>query len=261
MARPRSAAIGLLVLALSACTADAATPTSSAPAAPTTSAVPTASAAPSPTASVAPSPAATAATASAAEPMATPTPQLIDDGWERFDVGDGHTSWRMPAGWTADIRTEVVEGRAEWTDYRGLVRDEAGIPMLRFEAIASGGQYATDFWPCERPETTVFEVTPLGDRVVDPDARVVSLAVDRASDGVTFAAGISENDAETACEPEILALYQREGPSTYDYLLLEIVDDDGLTHPRFASFDAARAYLETGEYALIREVLLSFESR
>ena len=167
----------------------------------------------------------------------------------------------MPEGWTAGIEPEVVEGRAEWTDYRGLVRDEAGVPMLRFEAIASGGQYATDFSPCERPDTEVFEVTPLGEQVVEPDAQIVSLAFDRGGDGVTFAAGISENDAETACEPEILALYQGEGPSGYDFLLLQIVDDDGQSYPRVAGFDEARAYLATSEYALIREVLLSFESR
>lgn len=253
MTRPRLAAIGVLVLALTGCAATAPTPADSAPPAPSPSVAPT----PTATASDTPAP----ATASPAEPTATVSPPPLADGWERFEVGDGHTSWRMPAGWTADVQTEVVEGRAEWTDRRGLVRDEAGVPMLRFEAIASGGQYATDFSPCERPATEVFEVAPLGDQVVDPGAQVVALALDRDSDGVIFAAGVSENDAETACEPEILALYQREGPAAYDYLLLEIVGDDGLTAPRFASFDEARGYLATSEYALIREVLLSFESR
>ena len=253
MDRTHLAAIGLLVLALSGCAADAPPPADSAPPPPASSAAPT----PTPTAS----PTATAATASPSEPAATASPPPVADGWERFEVGDGHTSWRMPEGWTADIQTEVVEGRAEWTDYRGLLRDEAGVPMLRFEAVASGGQYATDFSPCERPDTEVFESTPLGDRVVDPDAQLVSLAYDDGDGAATFAAGISENDAETACEPGILALYQRDAPSAYDYLLLEIVGDDGSTPPRFASFDAARAYLATSEYALIRQVLLSFESR
>ncbi|MGM1028863.1 MAG: hypothetical protein ACQEWM_03190 [Actinomycetota bacterium] len=256
MTRTRLAAIGLLVLALSGCAVDGAPPADSAPAAPTPSATSSAPASADP---VTPSPA-PAGTASPA-PAGTASPPAGADGWARFEVGDGHTSWRMPEGWTADIASEVVEGRAEWTDYRGLVRDEAGVPMLRFEAIASGGQYATDFTPCERPETEVLEVTPLGDQVVDPGALVVAVAFDDAHDGVTFAAGVSENDAETACEPDILTLYQGDGRSGYDYLLLQIVDDDGTSYPRFAGFDEARAYLATSEYALIREVLLSFESR
>ncbi|WP_343918947.1 hypothetical protein [Agrococcus citreus] len=261
MTRTRSAALGLLVLALSGCVADAAPPADSAP--PT----PAASVEPSPTATATPAtaaPAPTSGTASPAEPAATASPRPLADGWERFEVGDGHTSWRMPPGWSADIEAEALEGRVEWTDYRGLVRDEVGVPMLQFEAIASGGQYATDFSPCERPDTEVLEVTPLGEQVTDTDAVVASVAFHESRggrDGVTFAAGVSENDVTTACEPGILALYQGEGPSDYDYLLLQIVDDAGSSYPRFASFDEARGYLATSEYALIREVLLSFESR
>lgn len=259
MTRPRLAAIGLLVLALSGCAADAAPPADSAPPAPTSSVAPAPSATATPTTATPAT--ASPATASPAEPPATASPGTSAADWERFEVGDGHTSWRMPEGWTADIEAEVVEGRAEWTDYRGLVRDESGVPMLRFEAVASGGQYATDFSPCERPETEVFEATPLGEQVVDPGAQLVALAVDDAQGGVVFAAGVSENDAATACEPDILTLYQRDGPSGYDYALLQIVADDGMSYPRFAGFDDARAYLATDEYALIRGVLASFESR
>src|SRR5690606_29315526 len=125
-------------------------------------------------------------------------------------------------------------GRAEWTDYRGFVRDGGGTPMLRFVAIASGGQYASDGVPCERPETTVLEMAPLGEQVTDPDASLVALAYEDGSEGVSFAAGISENDAETACEPGILALYQDDQPQDYDFLLFQIVDDAGEAYPRFA---------------------------
>jgi hypothetical protein len=220
-----------------------------------------------------PAPAATAPQSQTPAPSPTPdtTPSPTDDAhqtgsavpadWQAYALGDGHTSWSLPTEWTADIQSEVVEGRAEWTDYRGLIRDADGTPMLRFEAVASGGQYATDFSPCERPETEVFETLPLGEQVVDPGAAVVSLAFQGSEGSVVFAGGVSENDAETACEPGILSLYQEGGPAGYDYLLLQIVADDGMAYPTFASFDAARAYLQTAEYAAIRGVLASFQSR
>lgn len=232
-------AVAALLLALSGCANGARQPADSSP--------------PSPTA-VAPAPSAVAST----EPAATAAAEPLSAGWATFEVGDGRTSWRMPDGWTADIEQEVVEGRAEWTDYRGLVRDETGTPMLRFEAVASGGQYATDFSPCERPEAEVFEVAPLGEQVVEPGAAVVSVAFDDGTGGVAFAAGVSQNDAEVACEPGILAIYGTDDPGGFDYLLLQIVDDAGMSYPRFADLGAARAYLETDEYRTIREVLGSF---
>lgn len=236
---PVAAAIAMCAILTGCATA----PAGPAPALPSASASPSSAGAPAPSA-----------------PASTePLPDSV--AWATFEVGDGRTSWRMPEGWTADIEREVVEGRTEWTDYRALVRDESGTPMLRFEAIASGGQYATDFTPCERPQTEIFEVTALGDQVADPGVAVVSLAVEEGSDGVTFAAGISQLYAEDSCEPEILALYQRDVPGGYDYLLLQIVDDAGMSYPRFADFTAARAYLETEEYRTIREVLGTFEHR
>ncbi|MBO1770899.1 hypothetical protein [Agrococcus sp. TF02-05] len=215
-----------------------------------------ADAVPSPSAA-APAPSGTAA----AEPTPTAEPEEEPAAWTTVEVGDGRTSWRIPDGWTAEIDAEVVEGRAEWTDYRGLVRDASGTPMLRFEAIASGGQYATDFWPCERPETEVFEVTPLPELVVGSGAAVVSLAFKDGTGEVTFAAGVSQNDAQAACEPGILALHGDDAPGGYDYLLLQIVDDEGMSYPQFADFAAARAYLDSDEYLAIREVLGSFEHR
>ena len=242
-----------VALALAGCaqsaTGDGASPSPSLTA-PTTSESPT-----TPASSTTPAPSTTPpATPSAPEPPASAD-------WPTFAVGDGHTSWRLPQGWSADIEREVVEGRAEWTDYRGFVRDGEGTLMLRFEAVASGGQYGTDFWPCERPETEVFEVTPMGDQVVDPGAALVSLAHEDGRGGVTLAVGISELDAETACEPDIHTLYQDDAPSGYDFLLFQIVDDAGESYPRFDSFAAARDYLESDEYRAIHEVLASFRSQ
>ncbi|WP_206448201.1 hypothetical protein [Agrococcus sp. KRD186] len=177
--------------------------------------------------------------------------------WARFEVGDGHTSWSLPPGWTAEIERQVVEGNAEWTDYEGLVRDAAGTPMLQFIAIASGGQYGTDFSPCERPQTEVFESLPLGEQVAGGTAHAVTLAHVGGDGRVTLSAGVSTNDPEASCEPGILALY----PEQYDFLLLQIVADDGMNPPTFVGFDEARAYLDTEEYAAIRGVLASFEYR
>ncbi len=160
----------------------------------------------------------------------------------------------MPPGWTADIATEVVEGNPAWTDHRGLVRDDEGTPMLRFEAVASGGQYATDYTPCTRPAAEVLDATPMGDAVASAGAARVAVAYE-GSGAVVFAAGISQNDPHAACEPGIIALYD----VGYDYLVFEIVDDAGLAAPAFDSFDAARAYAETDEYRVIGEVLASFE--
>ncbi|SDS21072.1 hypothetical protein [Agrococcus carbonis] len=249
--RPAAVAAPALIalLALAGC----------APAAPQATAPPVATA--PATTSASPTPIGTPAQE---EPSSSPTEAsgvAVPADWQRFDLGDGHTSWSMPADWTADITTEVIEGRADWTDHRGLVRDAAGIPMLRFEAVGSGGQYATDFSPCERPEAEVLESLPLGEHVVDPGAAAVAVAYAGDDGRVVFAAGVSENDAEGACEPGILALYQEDGPAGYDYLLLQIVADDGLAYPSFASFEAARAYLETDEYGDIRTVLASFASR
>lgn len=201
-----------------------------------------------------------AATDTDAAPSAGSESPTTDD-WARYAVGDEHTSWSMPADWFADIEREVVEGNEDRTDYRGLIRDDAGTPMLRFEAIASGGQYATDFAPCERPRTEVFESVPLGEQVLDrgSTASVTTLAY-ATEGGVVFAAGVSDNDPEAACEPGILALYQAEVPAGYDFLVLEIVDDSGESAPVFPSFEAARAYLDTDEYANIRGVLTSFHS-
>ncbi|WP_405218484.1 hypothetical protein [Agrococcus sp. Ld7] len=224
---------------------------------------------PSPTQVQSPSPSPTvdatataAPTATVAAPSAGRESPTTDD-WTTYAVGDDHTSWSMPAGWVASIEREVVEGNADWTDYRGLIRDEAGTPMLRFEAIGSGGQYATDFAPCERPRTEVFESVPLGEQVLDraATASVTTLAYAANDGGIVFASGVSDNDPEAACEPGILALYQAETPAGYDFLVLEIVDDAGESAPVFASFEAARAYLETDEYAAIRGVLTSFHSR
>lgn len=218
-------------------------------AAPADSAPPTA-AAPQPSTAETPP-----ASPAGSDPAEGEAPTWAD--WALFDVGDGHTSWRLPAGWTAAIESEVVEGNPEWIDYRGLVHDDEGVPMLRFEAVASGGQYATDFSPCERPQTEVFENLPLGEQVAGGAAHAVTLAHLGGDGRVTFSAGVSTNDAEAACEPDILAIY----PEQYDYLLLQIVSDDGMSPPTFASLDEARAYLDTEEYAAVRGVLASFEYR
>lgn len=224
---------------------------------------------PTPSASVT-SPEPTASESAAPAPAATdPAPVAPADSdadgtptdWVRYDAGDGRTSWSLPPTWTADVVPEVVEGNVEWTDYRGLVRDGDGTPMLTFRAIASGGQYTTDFSPCERPETEVFERLSLGDQIVgepeDRDGSVVVLAYDD-GEGIVFAAGISDKDPTTPCEPGILSLGRWTG---YDYLLLQIVDDSGQMYPRFGSFEQARAYLGTDEYAAVRGVLASFEFR
>lgn len=250
-----------------------ATPAGSAPPSPSPTASATAS--PSPTATPSPSPAANT-TAPSPSAVATATPPVVADsdaapsavpesttsaGWSTYAVGDGHTSWSMPTGWVADIEREVVEGNAEWVDYRGLIRDDDGTPMLRFEAVGSGGQHATDFSPCQRPRTEVFETVPLGEQVLDRGATASVIALAYAADrGVVFAAGVSDNDPESACEPGILALYQEGTRAGDDFLVLEIVDDAGESAPVFPSFETARAYLETDEFAAIRGVLMSFHS-
>lgn len=191
---------------------------------------------------------------------ATPTPSQspppIDADWQGYALGDGHTSWSMPPGWQADIDRA---GETGLIDYEGLLLDGDGTPMLRFQAVAGGGQYASDGQPCERPETEVLEVEPLGD-AAGANAAVVALTYLEGQRWV-FAAGVSENDAETSCEPGILALYQGDDAAGYDFLLLQIVDDAGETYPTFASAEAAREYLGSEEWATIRGVLASFQSR
>lgn len=242
----RCAAVLIPLVLLSGC-APSAPPADSAPPAPSSSAAPSDPAPSDPAAS--PSAPAPAPTATATPPSAVPTA----DGWPVHAVGDGRTSWRMPPGWTADIAVHEVEGDPAWTDYRGLVRDEQGTPMLRFEAVASGGQYATDFSPCTRPAAEVLEVTPLGDAVASAGGARVAV-MHESNGGVMLSAGISQNDPHEACEPGIIALYD----AGYDYLVFEIVDDAGVAPPVFDSFDAARAYTGSDEYRQIRDVLGSF---
>lgn len=169
--------------------------------------------------------------------------------WVAFALGDGRTSWSQPEGWTADITRQVAGADGARADYRGVIRDGEGTPMLRFTAVAEG-QYTSDGVPCERPETEVFEVTRLG---AVEDAALVAVAFQQ-GDGVVLAAGISQNDAREACEPGILAVY----PEGYDWLAFEIIDDAGEAPPTFDSFDAARAYTSSDEYREIRQVLASF---
>lgn len=200
----------------------------------------------------------------APEPTASDTPEAtpteteppIDADWQGYALGDGHTSWSMPPGWQADIDRA---GETGLIDYEGLLLDGDGTPMLRFQAVAGGGQYASDGQPCERPETEVLEVEPLGD-AAGANAAVVALTYLEGQRWV-FAAGVSENDAETSCEPGILALYQGDDAAGYDFLLLQIVDDAGEAYPTFASAEAAREYLGSEEWATIRGVLASFKSR
>lgn len=200
----------------------------------------------------------------APEPTASDTPEAtpteseppIDADWQGYALGDGHTSWSMPPGWQADIDRA---GETGLIDYEGLLLDGDGTPMLRFQAVAGGGQYASDGQPCERPETEVLEVEPLGD-AAGANAAVVALTYLEGQRWV-FAAGVSENDAETSCEPGILALYQGDDAAGYDFLLLQIVDDAGEAYPTFASAEAAREYLGSEEWATIRGVLASFQSR
>lgn len=244
----RSAALLLPLLVLAGCGPSPAPADSAPPAPSTTGDAPT----PTPVPTETPTPSAvptSPATATPAPPVVTASPE-----WQRFEAPDGRTSWRMPPGWTADITTEVVEGNPAWTDHRGLVRDDAGTPMLRFEAVASGGQYASDSTPCTRPATEVLDAAPMGGAVASAGAARVAVAYEGSS-GVIFAAGISQNDPHAACGPGIIALYD----AGYDYLVFEIVDDAGLAAPVFGSFDAARAYAETDEYRAIRDVLDSFE--
>lgn len=190
------------------------------------------------------------------EPTTEPSPEPTPDpgAWERFEVGDGSISWAMPPGWAADVSAEVVPGEAELTDHLGLVLDESGTPMLRFDAV-SEGQYASDSQSCERPETEVLAQAPLDAAIGDSGAAVVTLAYQQ-DDRVVFAAGVSQNDPDAACEPGILAVY---GAAGYDYLRFEIVGDGGEAPPTFGDFDAARDYLDSTQYGTIADVLASFE--
>lgn len=196
---------------------------------------------------VAPTPTATdpAAEPPASEPAAT-------HDWVTYELGDGRTSWSQPADWTADISREAAGADGALADYRGVIRDDEGTPILRIEAVAEG-QYASDGFPCERPETEVLEVTPMGDEVAVADAALVAVAFEQGG-RVVFAAGISQNDAYEACEPGIIVLYD----AGYDYLVFELVNDAGDAPPTFATFDDARAYVDSDEYAQIHDVLASF---
>lgn len=181
-------------------------------------------------------------------PTAVPTasdPGVSTAGWQDVGIGGGDVRWRMPDAWSIEPELDGPD------DFAGILVDGAGTPMLAYGAVRNG-QYATDFSPCERPDG----VEVLGSERLDglePEAGslvVVAVPTDR---GVLLHAGISELDAETACEPGILAIYPDALP--FSYVRLDLVDDAGDMAPRFDSMATARAYLETDEFTTIREVL------
>ncbi|WAC66769.1 hypothetical protein OVA14_03055 [Agrococcus sp. SL85] len=73
-----------------------------------------------------------------------------------MELGLGDVTWRMPAAWSF----EPEEGMDGPEDYRGIVVDGSGTPMLTYAAVVNG-QYATDVAPCDQsPTRTVLDEQP-----------------------------------------------------------------------------------------------------
>ncbi|WP_404312034.1 hypothetical protein LG314_12115 [Agrococcus terreus] len=198
-----------------------------------------------------PAPAPTTAAPSTAEPSSpSPVPTASDPGdptagWQEVELGGGDVRWRMPDDWSMEPTLDGPD------DFSGILVDGAGTPMLTYAAVWNG-QYATDFTPCERPAgTEVISTEPL-DGLASEGGSLVVVAVP-ADRGVLLHAGISELDAQAACEPGILAIYPEALP--YAFVRLDLVDDAADIAPRFDSTASARAYLDSEEFTTIREVL------
>lgn len=246
-----AAAVLALASLLAGCAAPAAAP----------SAVPTASDSPS----AAPSPSPTASATPAADPMA---------GWQLIQPESGRTQFRIPADWSADVSFEELDG--EPVD-GVVVRRPDGQPLLRFSqapgdvggsCTVEGSDGLSTFAP---REGVLLDEVPIvlgtqGSPLEDLAVGAVAVELDDGSwlfgMGITAEARLQE---PLGCPFSFVA----GGPAASDELggLLAFgtqpqlaVEPDGAIWV-VESLDAAWAYVETDEYATLKSILRSLETR
>lgn len=249
------------VLALAGLLAGCAAPTSVPSVAPTASAAPTAAPTPSPAAAASP----TAAPAATADPMA---------GWQLIQPESGRTQFRIPADWSADVSFEEFDGEP---GDGVVVRRPDGQPLLRFSQAPGdvGGLCTVEgsdgISTPAPPDGVLLDREPIvldtqGSPLEDLAVGAVAVALD---DGRwIFGMGITEE--ARLQEPLGCPFYfVAGGPAAAGALggLLSFgtqsqlaVEPDGAIWV-VESLEAARAYAETDEYATLKRILLSLETR
>ncbi|WP_347754607.1 hypothetical protein [Agrococcus sp. ProA11] len=174
--------------------------------------------------------------------------------WQTIRLESGRTQFRIPPGWSADITFEETE--VGTVDRAAVLRPD-GQQQLRF------GHTPGDVGGTCEPSAELLESTPtaLGEGQGSSEPTFAAVAVEREDGRWTFAAGIAEASHLTAplgCPFYFLVGGPGGGVLTFS-TELELRPSGGDPLWIVDSRDAALAYLETEEYALLKQILLSLE--
>ncbi|MGM1028859.1 MAG: hypothetical protein ACQEWM_03170 [Actinomycetota bacterium] len=196
-------------------------------------------------------------------PSATPDPTPAADpmaDWQLIQPQSGRTQFRIPADWSADVTFAEVDGEpADGV----VVRRPDGQAQLRFSQVPGdvGGSCG------ERPQSEVLDMQSLSLDADEPTA-FGAVAAELQDGRWIFGMGVTAErqlqeplgcpfyfitgGPAEAVEPSGLLTFATESQlSGTGDAAVWIVD----------SLDDARAYLETEEYATLKQILLSLEYR
>lgn len=201
-----------------------------------------------------------------AQPTATQAAGPMAD-WQVVRPESGRTQFRIPAGWSADMTFEEVYG--EPVD-GVIIRRPDGQQQLRFsQAIGDVGGICAVEGPDGisrpvQPAGELLDTAPILPALDDEEVAFGAVAVERDDGTWTFGMGITA--AERLQEPLGCPFYFVIGGPGELGGILSFGTESQLTGTGEGSvwvvdsLDDARAYLETEEYATLKQILVSLES-
>jgi hypothetical protein len=207
-------------------------------------------------------------TATAPEPSPTQPQEGVDTSdWLSYATHDGDMTYRYPADWTLESeaqllspdadRDDVVDPYERWMDSATLTAPN-GQPLLQSgDFVDIGG--ACDADALEPFEVLAAEPAAVGPIEADDEPTIATVAVALPSGRWRVGVGITAATLPASGEPGCMLSYvfgtSEGGASIGTHFMLSPSGDDPLW--TVDTLDDARAYMETGEYATILEILRS----